>query len=496
MIRVSRAQKQFLAARQPNKALIAGRASGKTNTLLRSIIESARQLPRAKSVFAAVSFATCLEILLEQSERVWAEYGFRAYDPKTGKGNYVMFKKPPDHWPKPHFAPKKYDNLISFITGYALQLQSYDRPNTNRGGNNCQAFIDEAAWFKEEWVNRILVPSVGRTPLVFDSPLNNSFQYFSSNPWHAEGQWVYRFEELAKQHPEKYYFQETTAFENPFLPPGYLENAQRTTPALEFEVEYMNKRLTEVPNGYYPSLHTDKHINQAAQKYDYDDEAGLWLVTEDDYRRDQILAVSLDANAGFCSCTLWQESPALQENCIDALFVKPDVKEKINLVQKLAFKVLDTYKDHKRKELHLYGDRNAKNKAAHSTTTQFEEFASVFKAAGWKIILKATNVNWPHKDRHFFMDQILSEIKTTMPKVRFHPKKGRVVMTSMQRTPIDTDFSKDKGAEGRSGPQELAPHLGDTVDYYLTQKHGHRYKRTGSLGGGSVIPILSGLDSM
>lgn len=483
----------FLRARQKNKALIAGRASGKTNTLLRSIAESARQLPRAKSVFAAVSFATCLEILLEQSDLVWSEYGFRPFDPKTGKGNFVMFRRPPDNWPKPHFAPKKYDNLISFITGYALQLQSYDRPNTNRGSNNNQAFIDEAAWFKEEWVNKILVPSVGRTPLVYESHLNNSFQYFSSNPWHAEGQWVYRFEELAKQFPDKYYFQETTAFENPFLPEGYLENAQRTTPALEFEVEYMNKRLTEVPNGYYPSLHTDKHMNLAAQKYDFDDEAGIYIISEADYRRDQLVAISLDANAGFTSCTIWQESPALQENCIDAVFVKPDVKEKINLVQKLAFKVLDTLKDHKYKVLHLYGDRNAKNKAAHSTTTQFEEFASVFKKAGWKIILKATSFNWAHKDRHFFMDQVLSEIKPSMPKARFHPKKGRVVVTSMQRTPINADFSKDKGAEGRSGPQELAPHFGDTVDYYFTQKHGHRYRRTGSLGGGSGIPLISGL---
>ncbi|PMD97417.1 hypothetical protein BWI97_07240 [Siphonobacter sp. BAB-5405] len=458
--------------------------------MLRCIGESARVLPRAKSVFAAVSFATCLEILLEQSDKVWAEYGWRPYDPKTGRGNFVMFKKPPGHWPKPAYAPKKYDNLITFITGYALQLQSYDRPNTNRGSNNSQAFIDEAAWFKEDWVNKILVPSVGRVPLTFDSHLNNSFMYFSSNPWHQEGQWVYKFEELAKQFPNKYYFQETTAFENPFLPAGYLENAQRTTPELEFAVEYLNQRLTEVPNTFYPSLSTDKHFNLAAQNYELDDETGLWVITENDYRTDQVLAVSMDANAGFTSCTVWQETLALQENCIDAIFVKPDVKDKINLVQKLAFKVLDQYKNHRRKELHLYGDRNAKSKSAQSTTTQFSVFAEVFQKEGWKVVLKATSFNWLHKDKHFFIDDILKETKTHLPKVRFHPKKGRVVVTSMQRTPMDPDFTKNKDAENRSGPQELAPHFGDTVDYYLTQKHGSRYKRNGFAGTGSRIPLI------
>jgi hypothetical protein len=490
-IRISRAQQAFLQARQQNKALVAGRASGKTNTLLRSVGESARALPRAKSVLAAISFATALEIFLEQSEKVLEEYGWRPYDPTTGRGNYVLFKKPPPHWPRPHYAPKKHDNLITFITGYALQIQSYDRPNTNRGSNNNQAFIDEAAWFKQDWVDKILVPSVGRTSQHYDSHLNHSFQYFTSNPWHSEGQWVYRFEELAKQYPDKYYFQQTNAYENPFLPPGYLENAKRTTPALEFEVEYMNRRLDAVPNAFYPSLSTEKHLNHGSNKYDYDDETGLWLVTQEDYRKDQLLNVSLDANAAFTCCTVWQDQKNT-ENCINALYVKPDQKDNLNLVQKLAFKVLEAYKDHPTKVIHIYGDRNANSRSAGSTTTQFEEFMNVFKAAGWKVVLKASNFNWLHKDKHFFLDAVFAEIRPNLPIVRFNPKKCKIVVMSMQQTPILPDFTKDKTSEKRPIPQEMATHLGDTVDYYLTQKHGYKFGRLG-MGGGSGVPVISGL---
>ena len=89
----------------------------------------------------------------------------------------------------------------------------------------------------------------------------------------------------------------------------------------------------------------------------------------------------------------------------------------------------------------------------------------------------AGSYNWAHRDKFFFMYEILREENTRLPKVRFNLRNAKVVMMSMQQTPILDNFEKDKKSERRSIPQELATHLSDTVDYYLCTKYGARAGR-------------------
>jgi hypothetical protein len=85
-------------------------------------------------------------------------------------------------------------------------------------------------------------------------------------------------------------------------------------------------------------------------------------------------------------------------------------------------------------------------------------------------------------------------IKSNLAKYFFVSRKSgqdrnaRVVMMCMAQTPILRNFEKDKTAERRSIPKELATHLTDTVDYYLCTKYGAKAGRMGV--GSSVMPAV------
>lgn len=480
-------QIQFLQSKTRIKTAICGRGSGKTNTLNHVIAQSARALPGAKASLNGITFGQALEIVLEQADSVWSKYGWHPYDPKTGRGNYVQFKRPPSNWPKAIYSPKKFDNCISFKSGYVLQLRSYDRPNSNRGGNDTQNFIDESGWFKEDWVNKIILPR-NRAPIGFDSHLNLAFYHFSSVPWNTEGNWIFKYEELAQENPQKYLFQEATAADNYGLlakVPDYIETQQALLLPIEFEVEMLNKRITSLPNGFYPSLSMDKHCAMD-MRYDFDDALGSWHVAQSDYSTDVVINLSLDTNAAFTSGTLWQENKTT-EHCFDALFVKPD-QEKINMVEKLAVKFCEKYINHKMKLIQIYGDRNIRSGNAGTTETHLDVFTRILRKYGWRVAIMAGSYNWAHRDKFFFMDEILREENARLPKVRFNLRNAKVVMMSMQQTPILDNFEKDKKSERRSIPQELATHLSDTVDYYLCTKYGARAGRMSM--GSSIIPAI------
>ncbi|MDF7817939.1 hypothetical protein P1X15_10045 [Runella sp. MFBS21] len=483
-------QVKFLQAPQRIKAAVCGRGSAKTNTLNHVIGLSARQLPRAKASLNCTHFGQALEIILEQSEDIWKQYGWHLYEPKTGRGNYTLFRRPPDDWPRPLFAPKKWENVISFKSGYCLQLRSYDRPNTNRGGNDSQNFIDEAAWFKEDWVNKIILPR-NRAPIDISSPLNLAFYFFTSVPTDTTGQWIWKYEELAQTQPDKYYWASATAYDNYALlkkVPDYVQTQYDLLDPITFAIEMMNERIEGTGDGFYPSFKSELHVSYG-YSYEFDDELGLWHKEQNDYNPDAAIEVSIDANAAFTSCTVWQEKSGT-EHCLNALFVKPN-NEKSNLVQRLAFKFNEEYVGHRKKVVYLWGDRNTTSKAAHTVQTQLDVFSETIRDLGWTVISRVNSFNWQGKDKHFFIDEILLEKNPRLPKVRINEKRAKPLIYSVQQAPINDDFSKNKNSERSKIPQELATHLSDTLDYYLCGKYGSRIGRFGAST--SVIPTVGWL---
>ena len=150
-------------------------------------------------------------------------------------------------------------------------------------------------------------------------------------------------------------------------------------------------------------------------------------------------------------------------------------------------KICAHYTGHKFRLVRLWGEPRGHDKKPDSVSTIYDQVVARFNKQGWK-----TEVRVPagqvkkHKERSFYMNDLLSEEGTTLPLVRFNDQTCKDMIIAMQITSVKDDFKKDKAREkDRSYPQEHAPHFTDAIDYYLMQKHGWRVKST------SIRPSLS-----
>ncbi|WP_080239046.1 hypothetical protein [Spirosoma rigui] len=482
MVYVFPKQLVFLQSQAQRKTLLAGRAFGKTFLLLVCMGYFARMMPRAKFFLAGLTFAQLLNIVLVDMADAFAGLGWQEYDEKTGLGHYVAFKAPPSHWPKPYKSPKTWDRCISFITGFCLQLLSFEKPDANRGGNYDGGLIDESALFKEEWINTILMPMLYRanTMRFAGNYMHNSLYDFTSNPWHESGKWVFKTEELMKADPQKYFFLEGNCDDNPMLHKDYKKNQQAILSPLSFRIEVMNERIAKLPNCYYPSFNDERHVTANVFAYDQND-SGVWVPTLSDYNPSKPLEISFDFNANICSAVVCQES-AKELRIINAPYSKQADKDR-TLVETLVYKICSLYSGHGKKEVFLYGDAYGKSKSANSKTTLYEQATQVFRDAKWKVFDRVIKFNPDHVDKFNLIDKILLENTDQYPRVRINQNTCKALIISIQNSPIEPGFEKDKGSEESSIAQEFATHLSDCFDYILYAKYSAAgRKRKGKAG--------------
>lgn len=455
--------------------LVGGIGSGKSFTMAMLMNMSKEELPRAKGQFACLTITQFKRSIFPGIKSVWMEhFGLKEYNPKTGEGDFVLWKKPPEDWDLPWQEPEDWNNCISFPNGWVVEGCAYKlNPDTHRGRNDDFIFCDEGLLIKREWL-KIMEGRVRANKGKYESNLHWLFAFFSSPPYGSGGDWMFEVDELMKNEPDKYYFTQITTKDNvAFLPSNYISNLKKKLTRIEYEVEVEGKRLSKMPRGFYPALDLDKHTDI--------DEDNFY----DEYKP---LEISIDFNAHFTSCTIWQDWGD-ELHCIMNLFVKePDTD--LTMSETLATAVVKELAEHEKKFAIVTGDRNGANISAGSKKmadgdleTFFDQFVAVLDAAGWEVTLDPLNYNPQKDDVYLTMQAVLSERELDEPRLRFHPIKSKSTLISMQFTPITTDYRKVKASETKSSvQQENATHLGDTVDYYVIWKKNGGVGQSGSFG--------------
>ncbi|MGI4871223.1 MAG: hypothetical protein ACRYFX_08605 [Janthinobacterium lividum] len=471
-IYVNDKQRQFLSARQKRRTYVGGRGSGKTTVAGHQTRLEMNYLPRAKFFLAGLTYTQLLSVTVPAMEGAWQAHGLREYDQKTGFGHYVKGKRPPADWIKPHQAPSNYENVITFLNGYTLQLLSMDRPETARGGNYDGGHIDESALIKQEHVNKILRPMIRGNIYRFSHYLHQTFCDYTSVPWLPSGQWVFSTEELAKTEPEGYMFLESTAYDNlDVLGQKYLRDLQNGMTPLEWDVEVMNKRLTKLPNSFYPSFSEERHGVWKTYTYTTDEQTGLITYLDNDRDPSRPLELSFDFNAAFTSLILCQEH-GQEFRVLDALWVK---QSETNVLDALTTKFCDEYESHGKKQLLIYGDRNGNNKQANSDLTYYQQIQKALAARGWTSTLMVQGLDPDHRLKHVAINQLLAEGNPRLPLVRINRNKCKFLIISIQQSPILPDWKKDKRSEKQVIAQERATHLSDCFDNIVYRKYGHLF---------------------
>lgn len=463
-------QLQFINAKQPIKVIIGGRGSGKSTTPAATTYLRIKHLPRSKSFFAATTYNQILTKTLPAIEMKWHEMGLKEWQSYDDPGHYVVGRRPPKEWARPYQPPKNYKNVISFWNGTCFELISLDRPDLGRGGSYDGGEIDEAALLKHEAYTRVLVPSIRGNRHKFSHWLHHQISMYTTIPWKASGYWILDYEEKAQADPDKYFFMEMNAYDNiDVLGKAGIQRMKDEMPYLEFQIEVMNKRVRSVETPYYPSFNTERHCYQPRYTY-AEGERGITSEGMADVDPDGLIDLSCDFGGWFSCATAWQANEKENvERCLREFFVKE--REKVN---DLVDKVCRHFDGHEHKFIRLWGEPHGHDRNAQDDRTIYQQMRDRFHQNGWECEIRAPAKRASnHIARKNVMTELFSEQDARLPRARFNEEACKNTCIAIQITETDPKGRKDKSKEkDRKFPQEHAPHLTDTVDNYIEQKHG------------------------
>jgi hypothetical protein len=474
-IYASTPQQRFLKPPANRKTFVAGRGGGKSFCISFQDWIRLDSMHRAKSFLAGPYFGQLVSKTVPAYLEGLNMLGLVEYDPKKRYGHYVVFKKPPEDWPKPFSRVEKdYSKVITFATGYSKELISLYGADNARGGSYDCGDIDESALCDKEDLDKVLYPSLRGNLWRISSPLQYQMCDYTSPPWLPSGQFIYDTEELMKELPLEYHFVESKTRDNKAISEIQIERMRRTLPGIVFEVEVEGKRITRLPNGFYPTFNDKRHVVFDTTRHQFDDKTGLWLVSENFIDRNQPIETSWDFNAAITSLIVAQQQ-GNEQRIDNNLYVKESTKH--SLVVALAEEFCEKYASHEKKVVDIHGDRNGNNKSAGNPLTHYQEIENTLRSKGWDVRIKVEGLDSEHHVRHLIITDILGESMPGKPVVRIHGR-CKALIYAIQNTPVLPDYKKNKASERSSMPQEKATHLTDCFDNLLIRKFARLFGRS------------------
>ena len=480
-------QKEFLKALQIRKMLLAGRGFGKTATDAGEQYKRAFYLPKASGFIISATYNQLLTKTLPTIESKLKQMRW------VEGVHYVIGRKPPQHFESPIRPPRRYENIMSTVTGYYAEMISMDNAQTNRGGSYQCGSVDEMLNLKQDDYTQVIVPSTRPNGSDFhfkNRPCFKQICFYSSLPRKTSSEWIYNYEKWAESDPENFYFIEGTSWDNvDILGEDTLKMWEKEMPYIEYQIEVMNRRLKVVESAYYHKFSRDIHTYNVKYLYDIGERGWETKHTIDpNYRDDELLGWTLDFG-GWINVGLVFQERYKHEYCLDYVWVKDDEGK----VDELVDKFTERYKKHKHKVVRLWGERMGVAKNALIKGNIYEYIAAKLKAKGWECIIKAKIDNTKdQKARHTIINDFYNEREgrnAALPKLRINEAACKDFIIAIETTNTRNTNEKDKSKEtDRVFPQELATHPTDAMDYYLIQKYemrlGGRVKRGGSVSFG------------
>lgn len=281
---------------------VKGRGTGKSKEIGFKMDGIIRKMPRSVSSFSGATYGQILTRTLPSALKSLNEMGY-----ENGV-NYVINRKPPDHFLRPFEEINKFDNIISFSNGTCFALISLTEKGSGRGGNYDYELLDEADTIDyEQYFNEIRPANRGNKEHFGHLKCHHGFHFSTSMPQTKRGKFVLDFakyyetekginvmaiwnkivmlqmdlleitapkqfsecwneiERLRKQivpfvSKEGILFSVGNAFDNlGAVGLKYFKNFKSTTPYLTFMIEFMNYLFDKVDNCFY-SINMNKHV--------------------------------------------------------------------------------------------------------------------------------------------------------------------------------------------------------------------------------------------
>jgi len=472
----------FLGALQLFRVLIAGRGFSKSFGNGIDVAKKVEVLPRSKGLFLGLTYTQILTNTLLPMKQAWEQYfGY------LENIHYVIGRKPPEWFATPYQKPERYENVVTFWNGTTIVFGSFDRPQLLRGASYDWVIVDEALLIKKDQYDQIVIPSIRPThPIFKGKPFHRQQSFTSSMPYGSHGAWLLDYEIRAKQHADEYFFIEGTSWHNRhILGDETIISWKKEMSKLQYLVEVMNKRVRNFGAQFYPSLN-DRHWYIEDADYDYIDSLNLH---NRDIKRDSRwdkdcdpdLPLNISHDWGAFNCLPIDQETRQEIRFINAMHVYHPL-----IIDDLANRFCEYYKHHRNKIVYQWGDKSGNNKVGNAKKNNFEQFADILRADGWRVVRKKTG-DVEHMERSRFISKLHREEDPRLPKIRHNATNCKDMRIALECAGMSADAKKDKGSEtDRSVEPQHATHYTDAYDYRLY--HGLISKETtGAVDDGFAI---------
>lgn len=459
------AQKKFLAWMNALaiSVFIGGRGVGKSFCLGLSLYQMAQMFGGAKSYLMAPTYKQLLTKTLPEVKEALDYLGL------VENIHYVIGKKPPSNYQKSYKKPERWAHTMVFFNGHIVEFLSGDRPDLNRGGGYIGGHIDEVAMIKQQTFRTVVLPAVrGWGPKFRDKKMFEMHRFFTSMPWKPSGYWILDYEEKAKANPTKFNFLETSAYENiALLGKEWFELRKAEMTPWEFAIEIENKRVIQLPDGFYHKFNDEKHCYSPTYAYD-----GVKMTGEKDVNKTKPIDISFDFSGKFnCALSFQREDDNKKIKMLREFYVKGNSK-----IKELVKEICEHYKNRppNKRVINVYGEPRGHDRQADGPS-YYKRIHKYFKENGWRAIIKATSAPArDHIERHNLIADMFEEDNPNLPRIRINEGHCKNTIIVLQTTDINPDFTKNKAKErDENFPQEHAPHFSDCLDNYITQVYSY-----------------------
>lgn len=512
---------------------ILGRGAGKSSDLGRDTKMKAEVMPRALGGFVTRNFKIALERSLPAMLKIWEEMGWREYNERDG-GEYVLFRKPPAHWPQPYSKRVVPERCLFTHTGTALQLITQEREDSARGFDLDFIHTDEGLTLKPEHFKRNVLPAMRGNRGKFNTHLHHGFYIASSMGWDGSFQWLldygnyyeedgHKYEQLHRLLPELYlalvdaptaekrqeiwenhiypikkqlvyyvskedvFYCEGTSFDNlANLGLDYILNLRRNLTDEEFLIEVLNMRYDVGGESFYPDTNP--------MCYDMDDESGLEVALikkaafsdtcmyDLDVDKSRPIDIAFDAQASINPWVAGQlsadgkEYRILKDGHVKAPQRLEDAVKQIAQYYSCTTKVFNLIYDHT-----FVGIRPDQGSI-------IGDILAEFTRQGCTVYQHRINQQPGHYERYRLWNK-LGMGNHNGPKLTFNYERTKGVRRAMQLTKVlrhEDGFKKDKRAERKDNvDQATTTHKTDALDTLVWHRYNNLLKE-----GSTTAPLI------
>lgn len=390
--------------------------------------------------------------------------------------HYFIGRRPPARWkwPEPYKPPIKYDNFITFWTGFGMYLLSQDIPGAGRGLSTDGRFADEACLLNKEKLDNDSGPSIrGSNYDAFKDCRFFDFRLMaSSTALTKAGAWFIEREEEAMLDPARHRFIRANCVENiqlGILKPDYLTVSRKNcTERWAFEAEYLNIRPRFTRNGFYALLDDARHTYTNFNYSHYGNRVGAApdCRGDADLQAGHPLIIGVDWGAAINSMVVCQHVNKEFSALKNFFVLGADGDTQDDLFRHFH----DYYQYHNTREVIFWYDATGNIATGNTKMTRAQQAESQLRALGWQVRkMTVHGTNPRHFEKYQLWERLLEEKDPRFPRFRLNKQNCKELWVSMSnasaRPGNNNEIKKDKRGERSDNPnRQYATDLSDAMD--------------------------------